>query len=51
MFAFKYLLKKGGGGGTCFLGVIDRLIPGELKGLKDSWCFDGHESIVRVSEN
>ena len=35
--------------GYLFLRGADRLIPGELKELRDFKCFDGHESIVRVS--
>ena len=51
LFAFKCLPKKEGGVGYLFLAVRTGDILGGLKGLSDFKCFDGHESIVRVSAN
>ena len=51
LFTFMYLVKKEGGVGYLFLAVRTGDILGGLKGLSDFKCFDGHESIVRVSAN
>jgi hypothetical protein len=51
LFAFKCLVKKERGGWGTYFGGYRPTHPWRVEGIEDLWCFDGHESIVRVSAN